>query len=90
MNEVNELAADPFERVKDLLVREFRIKPRKIKPEARIREDLGICGDDGLDLFTALHEQCGVDLSEYDQERSFEPEAFGSGALFTSTRKSSA
>jgi len=65
------------------LIQDFRIKPRKVKPEARIREDLGICGDDGIDLFDALHERYGVDLAGYDHEQYFEPEMWGTGAFFT-------
>lgn len=80
---MNGNGTEAFYRVRDLLVREFRIKAPKITPEARIREDLGICGDDGIDLFNALHEQCGVDLTGYAHERYFEPECWSSGAFTT-------
>lgn len=83
MNEMNHVETETFDRVRDLLIREFGIKPSKIKPEARIREDLGICGDDGFDMFTALHDQFGVDLADYDHEQYFEPEMWSSGAFFT-------
>jgi len=80
---MNDSDRKSFERVRDLLVREFRIKPRKITPEARIREDLGICGVDGIDLFALLNEQFGVDLTGYDHERYFEPEMWSWGAFVT-------
>jgi len=83
MSEIEQNGLDPFDRVRDLLVRRFRIKPHKIKPESRIREDLGICGDDGLELFVALRDQLGVDLSEYEHGRHFEPEMWSSGAFTT-------
>ncbi len=83
MNEMKEVQTEPFDRVREILIREMGIKSRKITLEARIREDLGICGDDGLDLFTALHERCGVDLGAYDHERYFEPEMWSSGAFVT-------
>jgi acyl carrier protein len=74
---------DAFERVRDLISREFKIKPHKITPSSRIREDLGICGDDGIDLFTALHEQCGVDVSDYKHDQHFEPEGLNILAMFS-------
>ncbi len=80
---MNGVQANPFDRVRDLLVREFQIKPSKIKPDARIREDPGIWGDDGLELFITLDEQCDVDLSEYDHTRYFEPEGLNVRAMFT-------
>jgi acyl carrier protein len=80
---MNTAETESFTRVRELLIQDFRIKPRKVTPEARIREDLGICGADGVDLFDALHEQCGVDLTGYDHERYFEPECWSAGAFFT-------
>ena len=74
---------EAFGQVRDLLVSEFGIKSSKIKPESRIREDLGICGDDGIDLFTALEEQYGVDLSEYRHDEHFEPERVNFRTMFT-------
>ena len=62
---------------------EFQIHASQIKLDSRIREDLGICGDDGIDLFKALAENFKVDLSEFEHSDFFELEALSIKAFFT-------
>lgn len=76
-------AADMFTRVRNMIAREFGVKPESIQPHSRIREDLGICGDDGLDLFDTLHHEFNVDVSSYRHELHFEPEGLSVRSILT-------
>jgi hypothetical protein len=43
----------------------------EIRPEARLREDLGIAGDDGHELFVLLHERFEMDWTGLDLRLHF-------------------
>jgi len=66
-----------------MIEREFQIHASQIKPDSRIREDLGICGDDGIDFFKALAENFNIDLSKFEHSDYFESEACSKGAFLT-------
>jgi acyl carrier protein len=50
--------------LQDTLVAEFEIDPASIKPEARMREDLGLDSLDAVDLIVALEKQLHVQIPE--------------------------
>jgi len=50
--------------LKDTLVGEFELDPTSIKPEARMREDLGLDSLDAVDLVVALEKQLKVQIPE--------------------------
>ena len=52
--------------VTDTLVSEFELEADKIKPEARLREDLGLDSLDGVDLIVALEKALSVQIPETD------------------------
>ena len=83
---------DPdYEDVKALIVRIAGVRPDEITPDARLLHDMGIDGDDAVELFAAFETQFTVDLQPLYQHwaRHFGPEGlplkdglkFMSGAL---------
>ncbi len=50
--------------VNKALVDEFELDPALIRPEARLREDLGLDSLDGVDLIVALEKACVVQIAE--------------------------
>ena len=66
-----ELNAEPYARVKALVVEQTGALEKKINPDARLEDDLGITGDDGYELLEAFCEEfeiqniCEIDPSEY-------------------------
>ncbi len=50
--------------VNETLVSEFELAPDALKPEARLREDLGLDSLDGVDLIVALEKALGVQIPE--------------------------
>jgi acyl carrier protein len=55
---------DPSATVRKLLIDGQGLRERKVTPDARILHDLGVDGDDAVELFQALHEQFGTDFTE--------------------------
>jgi acyl carrier protein len=51
-----------FERIRDILAREFEIPAASIVPEARLYEDLGIDSIDAVDLLVRLREITGKQM----------------------------
>jgi hypothetical protein len=66
-----------FEQVQRIIAGYAGIDPRKISMESDLRSDLGISGDDGDELFTALDAQLNVDWSGLDLGIHFGNEGFG-------------
>lgn len=50
--------------LQETLVSEFELDPASIKPEARMREDLGLDSLDAVDLIVALEKQLHVQIPE--------------------------
>jgi len=55
-----------FEEVAAIIVEVSGVKPGRITREARLSEDLRIHGDDGHDLFEALHDRFEMDWTGLD------------------------
>jgi acyl carrier protein len=58
------------------------IPVRKISPNSRIVEDLGIDGDDGIELIRDLEKEWEVDLSHHDFDQDFGQEGINLGEMF--------
>jgi acyl carrier protein len=52
------------EKVNGVLTEGFEIEPAAIKPEALLREDLGLDSLDAVDLVVALEKQFGLRIEE--------------------------
>ena len=50
--------------LRDTLVGEFELDPAQIKPEARMKEDLGLDSLDAVDLIVALEKEFQVRIPE--------------------------
>lgn len=71
------MANDKIEhQVTQMLARERGLPIEKIKLSSRLREDLGMDGDDAVEFFTEINQRFGMDLStlQADWQRYFSPE----------------
>jgi len=61
-----------FEKVKELLVSEFKVKPESVSLEKRLEEDLEIDSLDAVDLMVSLKEHIGekIDPSLFREART--------------------
>jgi acyl carrier protein len=56
-------------------------KPEKLSLESRLNFELGIDGDDAVELFEEFSKQFNVDLSSFQYDKYFGPE--GGGDIFS-------
>lgn len=68
----------------DLISQLSGLPPGGIRPESRILHDLGISGDDAVELLTAFAREFNVNLSEFPFDQYFPDEAsFSFRSLWT-------
>lgn len=62
--------------VTSMLARERGLPVKRIAPSSRLREDLGMDGDDAVDFFTEINQRFGTDLStlQANWQQFFSPE----------------
>ena len=53
-----------------ILTGEFEIAEEKIRPGARLKEDLGLDSLDGIDMVILLEKELGITISDDDIQRS--------------------
>ena len=62
-------------RVVAFVASKLSLTPGRLRPETRLFHDLGCDGDDAVDLITQFAQQFGVDVSAFDFDQHFGPEA---------------
>jgi acyl carrier protein len=62
------MAADTFERIKDIIVDLLGVEPEKVTLEARFREDLEADSLDLVELIMEFEEQFGGTISDEDAQ----------------------
>lgn len=60
-----------FEQVVDVIVEVSGIPREKITPASRLEVDLGVTGDDGVELLEALADKFGTDFDRPDHKRTY-------------------
>lgn len=62
--------------VRQMLARERGLSVERIKPSSRLREDLGMDGDDAVEFFVEVNQRFGTDLTSLHENwsRYFSPE----------------
>lgn len=71
------MANDDLENeVRQMLARERGLSVKRITPSSRLREDLGMDGDDAVEFFVEVNQRFGTDLSSLQENwsRYFSPE----------------
>jgi len=68
---------DVYRLVSEMVERISGTKPEKIRPDARIAEDIGLYGDDGYDLIQELDEKFEMDWGGLRLGVHFGSEGFG-------------
>lgn len=68
---------DLQERIKASVAEQTIVEADHITLDTTLFGDLGVAGDDGLELMAAFGQEFGVDLSEFNADRHFGPEAPG-------------
>jgi acyl carrier protein len=82
------------DRLSQWIADSLKIAPAKISASTRLNLDLGVDGDDGVDLMRSFGEAFGVDVSDFPYSRYFGPEAshpfgfFSTALRFLSGRSS--
>lgn len=76
------MSPETCERVIQFVSMQTRINAQKLTLSSTLFQDLGIDGDDAIDLLRAFSEEFRVDLSELDPKQHFGPEGFGPSAIF--------
>ena len=56
------------------LSHELGVPPARLRPEARLLQDLGVDGADGWELLREFGHRFGVDVSAFEHGRHFGPE----------------
>lgn len=51
-------------KVNEIMIQGFEIDPALLKPEARLRDDLGLDSLDGVDLVVAMEKKIGFRIDE--------------------------
>ena len=72
------------ERIAFFAARRLKLNPRKIAPNARLREDLGLTDDDAIEFFEAYSQEFQVDIDSLFSRywaRHFGPFGIGWGTL---------
>jgi hypothetical protein len=62
------------EQVVAVLARRSGLAKEKVKPDARLVQDLKLDGDDALDAVLEISEKCAMDVSGFDSSRYFRSE----------------
>ncbi|MBO4287730.1 MAG: acyl carrier protein [Kiritimatiellae bacterium] len=57
-------ADDIVQKVNQVFCDTFELEPARLKPEAKLFDDLGLDSLDAVDLVASLKEECGVDLRQ--------------------------
>jgi acyl carrier protein len=64
------LSADEIvETVNRVMIEEFEVEPEKLRPEAQLRQDLGLDSLDGVDLVVALEVAFGFRIPEQEARK---------------------
>lgn len=71
-------------RVREFLAEQTAVPSSRIGPKSTIFGDLGVYGDDAVDLLRTFAEVFSVDTSEFDFSRHFPPESLSVSALVKS------
>ena len=71
-----------FERIKGLVSESQAIKPNRITRATRLELDLGIYGDDAIELLVAYGKEFNVDLSNFKVAEYFSGEGLDVEELF--------
>lgn len=58
-----------FEAIRQMLVEELAVKPEMVKPEAKIREDLGADSIDAQQLVIELEEHFEIEIGEDEAQK---------------------
>lgn len=53
-----------FEKVRDILAKQMRMAVEDVKPESRIKEDLGADSLDVLQLLMAIEDEYGIEVPD--------------------------
>lgn len=56
------------------IARQTSARIQKLTLQTRLAEDLGVAGDDAIELFEGFSEEFQVDLSDFQYDRHFGPE----------------
>jgi len=76
------MSPDLESRVRAFVVRATSARVEKVSLDATLFADLGVDGDDGLELIDAFGKEFDVDISTFDHGKHFGPEAGGCGCPF--------
>ena len=68
------MGIDPSPELIEFLCREVQVGHAEIKADTQLQHDLGVDGDDGLDLIEAFARKFGVDFAGFDCTQHFGPE----------------
>lgn len=55
-----------IEKVNQILIEDFELEPGSIKPEANLRDELGLDSLDGVDLVVALEKSFQIKIDEIE------------------------
>lgn len=81
------LSNEFLEEVKSFIAEHTCVKITRLCLETTLREDLGIDGDDAVDLLEAFSREFQIDLSDLNFTEYFDAEGFNLFSLFSSRRK---
>jgi len=62
------LTDDILQRLKRILVEEFKVPEEAIRPEAKLAEDFRLDSVEGVELIFSLEEEFGVEISDEEME----------------------
>lgn len=68
------MSTEIFQKIRTFIVKETGVKPSKITLDAELEDDLGISGDDTVDLLTAFSKEFNVDISRFRARDYIRPE----------------
>lgn len=69
-------AAECHRRVVDFIARELSVPLQRLEPDTTLFGDLGVAGDDGVDLMESFSREFAVDIDAFEAGRHFGPEGF--------------
>jgi acyl carrier protein len=64
-------------RVIAILERRCSIKPERLRGDTIINKDLGVDGDDAVDLLKAIQGEFDINVSDFEFSKYFGPESIG-------------
>jgi acyl carrier protein len=59
------LMSEVFDKLKAFIIKEAGVKENEVIPEAKLEADLGVYGDDAIDLLLAYSKVFNVDVSQF-------------------------